>query len=258
MYTRFFITCAARTGSTMLRYLLDGHPEICCHGEVFVRKGLLRFILRNRRSFGLSSGYKKFEEAFRQKPLTEFLSNELLSTSNAQERAVGFKFKTDEYFDSGYVEIADYLRQRADMKVIHLRRKDLLAQYVSYLFVQKKLNPTVSFDASSERSSKRIVIDKKLLFKYFDLITEREHKIEQELLDHQIHRVWYEDLIEDKEIFLGEILNFLGVQKIITPSTTQKLILNYQDHVTNLEEVLSWLSHSEYDKRIKDNSERAI
>jgi len=32
--TTFIILCAARTGSTMLRQLLDSHPEVCCYGEI--------------------------------------------------------------------------------------------------------------------------------------------------------------------------------------------------------------------------------
>jgi len=196
MYTRFIITCAARTGSTMLRYLLDGHPEICCHGEVFVRKGLVRFIFKNRRSFGLSQGYKELQQAYQQKPLEDFLSKDLLNITHNAQQAVGFKFKTDEFFDRGYAEIADYLR--------------------------------------------------------------RENQIEQELRRNQIHRVWYEDLVRDKENYLSEILSFLGVQNVITPSTTQKLILNYQDHVSNLDEVHNWLIQSKYASRMSENSKRVL
>jgi len=64
----------------MLRYLLDGHPEICCHGEVFIRKGYLRFIFKDRRSFGLAPGYKEMLESYKSKPLEEFISSNLLST----------------------------------------------------------------------------------------------------------------------------------------------------------------------------------
>src|SRR5262245_5075326 len=32
--TRFIILCAARTGSTMLRHMLNSHPDVRCHGEV--------------------------------------------------------------------------------------------------------------------------------------------------------------------------------------------------------------------------------
>jgi len=258
MYTRFIITCAARTGSTMLRYLLDGHPEICCHGEVFVRKGLVRFIFKNRRSFGLSQGYKELQQAYQQKPLEDFLSKDLLNITHNAQQAVGFKFKTDEFFDRGYAEIADYLRSNNDIKVIHLRRHDLLAQYVSYLFVQKKINPTVSFDTNRDQSSKKIVLHKKQLLSYLDLVTGRESQIEQELRRNQIHRVWYEDLVRDKENYLSEILSFLGVQNVITPSTTQKLILNYQDHVSNLDEVHNWLIQSKYASRMSENSKRVL
>ncbi|NES73345.1 MAG: sulfotransferase, partial [Okeania sp. SIO2D1] len=37
--TKFIITCAPRTGSTMLRMMLNSHPEIACHGEVIALKG---------------------------------------------------------------------------------------------------------------------------------------------------------------------------------------------------------------------------
>ena len=225
----------------MLRYLLDGHPEINCKGEVFIRKGLLRFIFKNRRSFGLSPGYADLVKVFQAKPIEEFLSTDLLSTSNSNQKAVGFKFKTDEYFDSGYQEIAGYIRGHNDIKVIHLRRRDLLAQYVSYLFVQKKINPTVSFDTNLQRSSQQIVIERKPMLRYLTLVTERENKIEEDLNQHKIHEVWYEDLIKHKETSLGAIYAFLGVQNINTPVTTQKLILNYQDHIANLDEVQRWL-----------------
>src|SRR3989338_1613110 len=44
--TRFVIVNAPRTGSTMLRLMLNSHPDICCHGEVFTgdKKRLRSFV----------------------------------------------------------------------------------------------------------------------------------------------------------------------------------------------------------------------
>jgi len=254
MQTRFIITCAARTGSTMLRYLLDDHPEICCHGEVFIRQGILRFIFKNRRSFGLSPGYLDYQPRYKSKTIENFLSHDLLSTANKNQKAVGFKFKTDEFFDSGYTEITDYLRDNKNIKVIHLRRRNLIAQYISYQFVKKKINPTVSFEESDTRSSRKLTLNKKQLFNYLHDVTQREESIESELAKHQIHRVWYEDLNNNKERYLGDILDFLEVKKLILPATTKKLIVNYENHITNLKEVYLWLSESEFAHRSKVNS----
>ena len=129
MYTRFIITCAARTGSTMLRYLLDGHPEICCHGEVFVRKGLLRFIFKNRRSFGLSSGYKELQQAYQQKPLEDFLSKDLLNITHNAQQAVGFKFKTDEYFDFEHLRSWKLLNPNNRMHVYDYQKDQYLLNF---------------------------------------------------------------------------------------------------------------------------------
>jgi len=244
MPSKFIITCAARTGSTMLRYLLDSHPQICCHGEAFIRQGYLRFIFKNRRSFGLAPGYKEFLPKFKSKPLEDFLTDDFLHTSDESVKAIGFKFKTDEYFDSGYQEISRYLKSRDEIRVIHLRRQDLLAQYISYLFVHKKYNPTVSFDKEHVSSQKRLVIKQNKLQRYLSLVTQREEAIEANLSGHLLHRVWYEDLVNDRDKHLGDILEFLGVDKVIPPPATKKLIKDYEQHISNLSEVHHWIKEA--------------
>ncbi|MCA1568243.1 MAG: sulfotransferase [Acidobacteria bacterium] len=29
-----FVLCTPRSGSSMMRYILDAHPRICCHAEL--------------------------------------------------------------------------------------------------------------------------------------------------------------------------------------------------------------------------------
>ena len=38
MTTRFMLLSPSRSGSSMVRTMLDSHPEICSHGEVFAKK----------------------------------------------------------------------------------------------------------------------------------------------------------------------------------------------------------------------------
>src|SRR5262245_55263685 len=35
-YSRIFILSTPRSGSTLLRYILDTHPDICCPGEISI------------------------------------------------------------------------------------------------------------------------------------------------------------------------------------------------------------------------------
>lgn len=250
MKSTFVITCAARTGSTMLRYLLDSHPQICCHGEAFIRQGYLRFIFKNRRSFGLAPGYKEFAPSYKSKPIEEFLTEDFLHSSDDGIRAVGFKFKTDEYFDPGYTEISRYLKSKDQIKVIHLRRQDLLAQYISYVFVDKKYNPTVSFDKLNTIKTKKITVKRKHLFNYLDLVTKREEDIISELGHHDIYDIWYEDLVRDRDDILSPLLQFLKVDEISLESSTNKLIKDYSQHIANLSEVYQWMTDSAYTQRI--------
>ena len=215
-----------------------------------MRQGYLRFIFKNRRSFGLAPGYKDYTKQYKSKPLEAFLSEDFLDSSDPHMRAVGFKFKTDEYFDTGYTEIAHYLKSQDQIKVIHLRRRDLLAQYISYLFVHKKYNPTVTFEKSQNSQLREIKVKRKQLLKYLDLVTSREENIIKELSRHDIHDIWYEDLIRDRDRYLAGILQFLKVNEVSLEPSTKKLIKDYSKHISNLSEVHQWLGDSAYNNRV--------
>ena len=47
---------APRTGTTLLRRLLDGHPDICCPGETFLLTSAARFLRPDYVSEGIEYG----------------------------------------------------------------------------------------------------------------------------------------------------------------------------------------------------------
>jgi hypothetical protein len=83
------ITCAARTGSTMLVQLLRSHPDICSHGEIF-SPGKIRGLSRRH----VRSEFIDRLSAERDRDPIKFLYKITLDLQG--KKALFFKLKHDE------------------------------------------------------------------------------------------------------------------------------------------------------------------
>ena len=252
--TPFIITCAARTGSTMLRYMLDSHPEITCHGEVFKARGISRFLKSDKRPYGLSPLYDHLSDEFYNNKIADFISYHLLSSPDTNSKASGFKFKTDEYFSTSFTEVSNYIQSNKSIKVIHLKRRDLLAQYVSHLMVKKKKSKTVEFDATMSGSNKALIAPIKIsidrLMDFLEDVVSREVKIVENLGDHETFEVFYEDIIDPAgQQCLKELQSFLNVSPKALKTKTKKILSEYQSLIKNKTEVITAMQSSRFSSR---------
>src|SRR5262245_61558777 len=124
--TRFIILCAARTGSTMLRHMLNSHPVVRCHGEVMTGRSL--DALAGLDQSGDESSTRTLTELRRSDP-ERFLEECVLDPGPA--RAVGFKIKYEELLRREYAWLLEWLKSRRDIRVIHLRRENRLKRLIS-------------------------------------------------------------------------------------------------------------------------------
>ncbi len=245
---KFVITGAARSGSTMLRYLLDSHTQIACHGEIFRRRMKWGFIPSH--SIGLFSS--KFDNAAieSEKLAQQWANSDIklffdqhIFCARPKIHAYGLKFKTDEYFDPFFSKVSLILRQDIDIKVIHLQRRDLLAQYISHVMVQKGHHPTVSFGKHSSSSHIRLNLDVKKMSAHLMDILRREEKMGEAFCEHETLYVWYENLVDKLSEELERIVEFLHVDQQVLHSKTEKLIADHYNLIENKAEVLSCLSN---------------
>ena len=251
--TPFIISCAARTGSTMLRYMLDSHPEITCHGEVFKARGISRFLKADKRPYGLSPLYNHLSGEFHSSQVADFISNNLLRTQNANCKASGFKFKTDEYFNISFTEVSTYIHSNNSIKVIHLKRRDLLAQYVSHLMVKKKKSKTVEFDEATKGSKDPSLSATKIsisrLIDFMEDVVIRENNIIKELRHHDTKEVYYEDIIIPESQSIKDLQLFLNVTPQPLQTKTKKILSEYHSLIKNESEVLAALQSSKFHNR---------
>lgn len=121
--TRFIILSGARTGSHMLATALDSHPDIRCFQEVFNRQV-------KRIQYGVVGydGSSAEDKALRARDPVRFLNQRIFSHPT-EVRAAGFKFGYGHVFE--FEGLLDRLIEDAQLRVLHLRRRNLLRMLVS-------------------------------------------------------------------------------------------------------------------------------
>jgi pyrimidine deaminase RibD-like protein/catechol 2,3-dioxygenase-like lactoylglutathione lyase family enzyme/LPS sulfotransferase NodH len=134
--TRFVVISAPRTGSNYLCSLLDSHPEILCHHELFNLDGI-------RYSLSKSEGFSLGSIAERDADPVGFVHRAWREHSGA--RAVGFKLarRHPEFV------FRDVLADQGVRKIV-LRRRNRLKTFVSELVARKEQRWT-HYDASPSK-----------------------------------------------------------------------------------------------------------
>jgi LPS sulfotransferase NodH len=245
---KFVISCAARTGSTMLVHLLRSNPAIVSHGEVFGRGeiGHLQGSYAAKRNDDPAVGDAL--QQYRRKDPKRFLYDVVFDTQDRQ--VAGFKFKTDEQFLRSYRDIRSLLVKDTDVKVIHLVRRDLLSQYISHLVVLRQTGITLLHERDEAPEISPFSIDTKHLLKYVDTVTARERKALNDYRHHRRFDVVYEDLAAGCDDRCMEMQAFLGVEPAPLVASTRKIIKDNYGLVENLEPCIAALGDGGHGKRI--------
>ena len=131
---KFLVSCAARSGSTMLCTLIRSHPQAICHGEVLAQEqppvsGI--YARKSKENPEFARKIRRYRDQHPQRFLYDIAFNP------QGRRCVGFKFKTDEAFQPRFEAIREVIAADKDIKIIHLIRRNLLDQYVSHRVVEK-------------------------------------------------------------------------------------------------------------------------
>ena len=123
------IITSQRSGSNFLRHCLDSHPQVTCDGELLIG-GMVTppRILQDRR---LPAKIYKYLRAGAWRPVK--ILEGFLARNDAE--VVAFKAMYNQLANRRVVE---FLRQHTEIRVIHLRRDNLLKQYISKLLIGKK------------------------------------------------------------------------------------------------------------------------
>lgn len=201
---RFAIVAAPRTGSNMLCTMLNAHPEILCHHEIFNPAGIHYALDHRDGQFELGS------MAERDRYPTAFLRR--VFEHRCGRNAVGFKI------NRGQNEIAFHqVLTDAGIRKIILRRRNRVKTFVSEL-IAERTGQWESYEFSDfSQPSPAVEIDVTKLREYLAATGDYYAGIENLLhsTDQEVLHVAYEDLNSTGEQW--RILDFLGVSTSVPP-----------------------------------------
>jgi LPS sulfotransferase NodH len=230
-YTPFIILGRSRVGSNLLRTLLNAHPQIAAYGEVF----------RDAQSFDWDHfGYfqsRGMRSLMRNDPV-RFVDARILGRYPSLYRAVGFKLFYYHARDGAAASVWPYLQNRPDLRVIHLKRRNLLQTHLSRkraALSGRWVNTSGRPNGSSQPQAIRL--DYQECLDDFVETRTREEEGDRYFTAHPKLEVVYETLSADYRNEAGRVHEFLGVDaRPADPATFRQrreplaaLIANYDE-----------------------------
>ena len=223
-YSKFIILNEIRSGSNLLKTLLNSHKNAFCFSEIFSPycSNVFNGAFKNTEKLNL----------IRDKYPIKFLENMVFSGYKSDINAVGIKIIYNHFVE--FELIKNYLKEN-NIKIIHLRRKNLLKAFLSL----KKANKSgIWFSEGKLKENKSIDfirLDYEDCLKFFEE-TSKKIKYFDDFYKNKIN-IFYEDLIKNREFELKKIQVFLGleVQKLeanLVKQETKSIsdsILNYYE-----------------------------
>lgn len=214
---QFIILCAARTGSTMLRHMLNSHPSICCHGEVMAGNIQSLVGLDNRERFPLTV---KFEKLRLDNPVI-FMQEYVMFGGDMA--AVGFKIKYEELVLPEFATIRNALLQNRQIRIIHLLRKNRLNRAISKFTATNIYGIYNISDPAHRPQIEAFILPPDECEEDFITTEFREIEFRKAFSQHSLLEVYYEDLVDPTANAVRQVQDFLGVQPAPLTASTIKI-----------------------------------
>ena len=212
-YVRFIILGRERTGSTFLRSLLNTHRRIIAWGEIFRDYNAICW------DYPLFPQYRSLLSLILSDPI-RFLERKVFKRLPLLISAVGFKIFYHHAQNESWKPVWTYLRSQKDLRIIHLKRQNILKTYLSY----KKAELTNSWlnMFRPEADNLQILLDYEQCLQTFSYTREQERKYDLFFADHRKIEVLYENLSANYHRETKRIQEFLGVDDETVEPVTYK------------------------------------
>lgn len=212
-YVKFIILSRSRTGSEFLRSLLNSHSEITVFGELFQQIDHFNW------------EYPGFYRPRKHRAILEedpalFLETEIFRRYPKNKRAIGFKIFYYHAQNDSWKCVWTYLQEQKDLRVIHLKRKNILETHLSR---KRAGNSGMWVNLTGEKEViQAMTLDYEECLNDFITTRRWEEQYGAFFKDHAILDISYEDLIKDSRAELQRVQEFLAVKREGLKSMTHK------------------------------------
>lgn len=214
-YTRFIILGRSRVGSNLLRSFLNSHSQIVVFGEIFRRMGNIGW------DFSYYPRSKSMLKLMQEDPVS-FLETKVYGRFPRHIGAVGFKIFYYHAHDAAAEPVWSYLREHKEVKVVHLRRRNILRTYISR---EKAMSSNVwkeTGSTSKNGSGGPMHLNYADCLREFTTTRHWEEEYDAFFADHAKLNLDYETLAEQPNKELKRIQEFLGVEHEPLRAETRK------------------------------------
>jgi LPS sulfotransferase NodH len=204
-YTRFVVLGIARTGSTLLVNLLNGHSQVMAFGELFRSPDAIGWDVRpftHYQRSGLLALYRSDPVAF--------LEQEVFRRWPRRYAAVGFKLFYYHAKEPPYSQLWDYLARDRSIRILHIKRRNILEQYLSLQIAN--LTNIWSTQSRPRCELPPIRLEAEACHKHFAWVRELEREAAEFFRAHHVHNVYYEDLAADRRSQMRAVHGFLDIE----------------------------------------------
>jgi LPS sulfotransferase NodH len=242
--TKAIILTTQRTGSTFLVESLHSHPEVHCVGEM-----LAGGHIRDSQVPGLVFKSRYSTKAYR------YLTSGAVFPTRMMDRYFARDDRPVMAFKAMYNQISPpwtlrYLREHTEIRVLHLRRHNLLKQYVSHALIHVKRDDHWDPHTTQPVKPASIVISADDALRYLRRLRAEHDAHERMFVHHPRLSLTYESMIDGNALATGvarDICNFLGISQ--QPMHSKLVKLNpelLREMITNYDEVSRRIRQTEF------------
>jgi LPS sulfotransferase NodH len=199
------IVGVARTGSTLLVQLLNAQPRVIAFGEIFRGDGAIGWDTPPFLSLQ-SPRLQRMQEA---QPI-EFLEDVIFRRWPWEIGAVGFKLFYHHARSGRQAALWDHLRLNKDIALIHIKRRNILAQYLSLRLAHA--TNVWSTATQLNQTTDPLRLDPGECLRHFETIRAQENACDDFFAGRRILELAYETLVSDRALAMRSVADHLGVQ----------------------------------------------
>ncbi len=235
---RYLVIGYSRSGTTVTHLTLMGHPNISALvGELKVSP----FFLRGINIF--TGGYCTDEE--RKNGFSAIFNAITTIHANSETNTIGAKTacNSPEHARAIVNVLQNHL---VDFKIIHVVRKDLVAQYGSAISGEKSGIMHSWYKGFENRKTEKIKIKKWPFISFLlnNFATYNEFSNLQK--SHEVYELKYEDYVRDPQTIHKELFNFLGVADVeVSWLESKKVMPPAEEYIVNYHEMKKLLDELE-------------
>lgn len=233
-YVRFIVVGRSRTGSNLLRSLLNAHSQVEAYGEVF------RSASRAAMDWDHIGALRQSDRQHRlllADPVG-FIETRIYRRYPAEIAAVGFKIFYYHAQEGNWQAVWPYLEQQSAIRVIHMKRRNLLSTHLS----RRRAELTDVWVNTSGQAEQPVVVtlDYEQCLADFQRTRAWEEACDARLAGHPRFELFYEDLAQDNDRAMRRVQHFLDLDyQPVTPTIFKQSQQTLAQAIANYDELKS-------------------